>query len=170
MDKKTQLYMLLANYGTQIPLTLSLNDPKSIPAWTEERFKYVQYNTSRPDIRREGLSITSLDGGVTGRPDLDTLYHADGKGRYDEMDFKVRTPVAEHPEIKKLLDHFGDNVGRSHILKINPMVTFLRIEILENNFSILLELLCLYLIQIILVLHLCLKINFYVGKQADHTF
>ena len=120
MDKKTQLYMLLANYVTQIPLTLSLNDPKSIPAWTEERFKYVQYNTSRPDIRREGLSITSLDGGVTGRPDLDTLYHADGKGRYDEMDFKVRTPVAEHPEIKKLLDHFGDNVGRSHILKINP--------------------------------------------------
>ena len=94
--------------------------PKVIPAWTEERFKYVQYNTSRPDIRREGLSITSLDGGVTGRPDLDTLYHADGKGRYDEMDFKVRTPVAEHPEIKKLLDHFGDNVGRSHILKINP--------------------------------------------------
>ena len=41
------------------------------------------------------------------------LCNADGKERYDEMDFKVRTPVAEHPEIKKLLDHFGDNVGRS---------------------------------------------------------
>ena len=36
------------------------------------------------------------------------------------MDFNVRTPVADHPEIKKLLDHFGNNVGRSHILKINP--------------------------------------------------
>ena len=33
---------------------------------------------------------------------------------YDEMDFKVRTPVAEHPEIKKLLDHFGDNVGSTY--------------------------------------------------------
>ena len=83
MDKQSELYMILANYGTQIPLTLSLNDPKSIPAWTEEKFKYVQYNTSRPDIRREGLSITSLDGGVSGRPDLDTLYDPKGKGYYD---------------------------------------------------------------------------------------
>ena len=84
-----------------------------------------QYNTSRPDIRREGLSITSLDGGVTGRPDPDTLYHADGKGRYDEMDFKVRTPVAEHPEIKKLLDLFGDNVGLTHTKKKKKLIPWL---------------------------------------------
>jgi len=120
MDKETQLYMLLATYGLQIPLTLSMADAKFIPQWTEEKFKYVQYNTKRPDIRREGLSITSLDGGVSGRPDLDSLYKADGIDRWSEMDFNVRTPVADHPEIKKLLDHFGNNVGRSHILKINP--------------------------------------------------
>lgn len=120
MDEQTQLYLILANYGTQLPLTLTMDNAKSIPAWTEERFDYVQYNTKKSEIDRQGLSITSLDGGVSGRPDLDSLFKADGKGRYDEMDFNVRTPVADHPEIKKILDHFGDNVGRSHILKINP--------------------------------------------------
>ena len=120
MDKETQLYMLLATYGLQIPLTLSMADAKFIPEWTEEKFKYVQYNTKRPDIRREGLSITSLDGGLSGRPDLDSFYAEDPESMPTEMDINVPTPVYEHPEIKKLCEHWQPYVGRSHFLKIPP--------------------------------------------------
>ena len=38
----------------------------------EENFDYVKYN-HRKNINRLGLSVTSLDGGVTGVPDLDSL-------------------------------------------------------------------------------------------------
>ena len=114
-----ELYNHLTVYGSVYDTNHFLPQSEKFVAWTEENFDYVHYNP-RKDIKRYGLSITSLDGGVSGRPDLDSLYKADGIDRWSEMDFNVRTPVADHPEIKKLLDHFGNNVGRSHILKINP--------------------------------------------------
>ena len=47
-------------------------DAPSFVAWTEENFEYVQYNPRKP-INRYGLSVTSLDGGCSCIPDLDSL-------------------------------------------------------------------------------------------------
>jgi len=112
-------YLTLAGYGDFIATSLVMKDPRAVVDWTEENFDYVPYNPRR-GIPRFGLSITSLDGGVSGKPDLDSFYAVDPSTMPTEMDINVPTPVYEHPEIKKLCDHFQPFVGRSHFLKIPP--------------------------------------------------
>lgn len=112
-------YLTLAGYGDFIEMGLGINNPKEVVDWTEENFEYVKYNP-RKQINRWGLSITSLDGGLSGRPDLDSFYAVDPSTKPTELDIKVPTPVYEHPEIKKLCEHFQPFVGRSHFLKIPP--------------------------------------------------
>tara|TARA_B100000085_G_scaffold70905_1_gene63563 strand:- start:1736 stop:2359 length:624 start_codon:yes stop_codon:yes gene_type:complete len=113
-------YAIMNTYGDFIELEYKLNDPKSIVEWTEENFTYVQYNPNKP-IPRFGLSVTSLDGGLSGKPDLDSFWTGGNPDEMPtEMDINVPTPVYEHPEIKKLCEFFQPHVGRSHILKIPP--------------------------------------------------
>ena len=110
----------LASYGDQIKLNLSFNSSKFVD-WTEERFKYVRYNP-RKDINRWGLSITSLDGEVTGIPDLDSLkeYNKENGTTYNERDFNVPTLVLENEELKRVTDPWKDYLFRSHVLKLGP--------------------------------------------------
>ena len=78
--------------------------------------KWVKYNP-RKDIPRYGLSVTSLDGNMTGRPDLDSfkeVYKETGH-LYSEMDFVVKTPVYEI--FKDILNPFGEHLGRTHVIK-----------------------------------------------------
>ena len=63
---KNSLYRDLTTFGSQYPLRLRMKDSSKFIDWTEEQFKYVQYNP-RKDYPRQGLSITSLDGGWWGR-------------------------------------------------------------------------------------------------------
>lgn len=112
-------YLTLCGYGDFIELNLRIDQPKKVVEWTEENFTYVKYNP-RKNINRFGLSITSLDGGLSGRPDLDSFWTENPEDMPKETDINVRTPVYEHPEIKKLCDHFQPFVGRSHFLKIPP--------------------------------------------------
>ena len=65
-------YEHLALLGKQYPLTYQLPNPHQKVAITEEQFEYVKYNP-RKDIDRWGLSLTSLDGEMSGIPDLDSL-------------------------------------------------------------------------------------------------
>tara|TARA_B100000927_G_scaffold228980_1_gene188793 strand:+ start:555 stop:1217 length:663 start_codon:yes stop_codon:yes gene_type:complete len=110
----------LGLYGKQCKTNYYI-DPEKFLDWVYDNFKFVQYNP-RKKVDREGLSITSLDGGLGGIPDLDSLreYNQQHGTNYDEKDFKTRTPVAEYPELKHILDIFGDSLFRCHILKINP--------------------------------------------------
>ena len=72
-SKKSLLYTSICNFGDQIPLTDQIEDSVGLVEWTESNFSYVKYN-KRKNIDRWGLSITSLDGGLSGVPDLDSLY------------------------------------------------------------------------------------------------
>ena len=80
----TYLYNCLVTYGLQIELSTKINGWE-VMKWTEENFDYVRYNR-RKDINRYGLSITSLDGGLTGIPDLDSLheYNLENKTKHEE--------------------------------------------------------------------------------------
>ena len=93
---KNSLYRDLTTFGSQYPLRLRMKDSSKFIDWTEEQFKYVQYNP-RKDYPRQGLSITSLDGGLSGRPDLDSVYEYNKENgtEWTERDFKVPTPVYE---------------------------------------------------------------------------
>lgn len=83
---------------------------------------WKQYNTYKDGYNRYGLSVTSLDGGYSGVPDLESLseyYKETGKMYYDK-DFTVRTPLSyEIPEVAELCDFFEDSLCRSHFLKLD---------------------------------------------------
>jgi hypothetical protein len=117
----SSLYSMLTNYGSIIMLKNRLSYPNKFVEWTEDTFDYVQYNP-RKKIERFGLSLTSLDGGVTGVPDLDSLkdYNKEHNTNYTEHDFNVPTPVLEHDKLKQFVEPIKNDIFRSHILKLNP--------------------------------------------------
>lgn len=117
----SDLYTKLTNFGSMIMLRNELEDPQGFVNWTEQNFEYVKYNP-RKNVDRWGLSITSLDGGVTGLPDLDSLkeYNKEYGTSYDERSFNVPTPVLKNENLKNFLQPIQDKIFRSHILKLNP--------------------------------------------------
>ena len=114
-------YLTLCGYGDFIELNLRIDQPKKVVEWTEENFTYVKYNP-RKDVNRYGLSLTSLDGGLSGVPDLDSLieYERITGIQYYEQHFKTKTPVYYYPALESLLKPIEDDVMRSHILKLGP--------------------------------------------------
>lgn len=109
----------ITSYGDQISLNLKIQDVNNFVKWTEENFEYVKYNP-RKKINRYGLSITSLDGALSGTPDLDSLYEFNHQNNtnYSEKDFTTLTPVAEYPSLQQVIDPFKGNIFRTHILKL----------------------------------------------------
>ena len=109
-------YQTLITYGSFYSLDLTMDAP-SFVAWTEENFEYVQYNRRKP-INRYGLSVTSLDGGVSGIPDLDSLgeYNKENNTQYTERDFATPTPVYE--KCKEIFEPWKEHIHRTHILKL----------------------------------------------------
>lgn len=116
----TSAYNSMALYGQQIKTRFYIN-PDNFLDWIYKNFEWKQYNP-RKQINRYGLSITSLDGGVSGNPDLDSLreYNQQEGTNYGEHSFTTRTPVADYPELKSILDKFGEGVWRSHLLRLDP--------------------------------------------------
>ena len=102
--------------------------------WVYSKFKFVQYNP-RKKVDREGLSITSLDGGLSGIPDLDSLREYNlNTVQTTTKKIQNQNSVADYPELKNILDIFGDSMFRCHILKLNPVDIFLHIEIIILSF------------------------------------
>lgn len=115
------IYQHLIAYGDFIQLNQKIKKPGKFVEWTEENFEYVKYNP-RKDVNRYGLSITSLDGGLSGRPDLDSLgeYNKENGTDYGERDFVTPTPVFDYPELQQLIEPWKDHIFRSHLLKLGP--------------------------------------------------
>jgi hypothetical protein len=83
---------------------------------------WKQYNTYKQGYNRYGLSMTSLDGGYSGTPDLESLseYWKDTGIMHRDFEFKVRTPLSyEMPEIDEIFNFFGEDLGRSHFLRLD---------------------------------------------------
>ena len=120
-SNKLDLYNIITAYGTVMPTKLRMTDTNNFINWTEENFEYVKYNP-RKDINRYGLSITSIDGGVTGVPDLDSLpeYNKETGKDLHETEFNIPTPVYEYPSLKKILDPIKSDICRSHVLRLDP--------------------------------------------------
>lgn len=79
------------------------------------------YNVRKPN-NRFGLSITSLDGDLTGIPDLDSLKEYNEKHGTDVKNHdinKVTEVYNQSPEIQKILEPYKPWLGRCHLLKLN---------------------------------------------------
>ncbi len=83
---------------------------------------WFPYNPRKKGYNRYGLSLTSLDGEVNGGADLDSIleYNRENETHLDEMSFKIKTKAYEKiTALHKILDYFGEDLGRTHILKLN---------------------------------------------------
>ena len=111
-------YQTLTQYGNFIELDV-VTDAEQLVAWAND-FEWVKYNP-RKDVNRWGLSITSLDGGLSGVPDLDSLYeyNKENNTNYKEEDFKTPTPVL-NKQIYDILKPWDSYYYRTHFLKFGP--------------------------------------------------
>ena len=111
-------YNHLAALGTQYSLNYQLPRPHKVVDLIEEKFDFVKYNP-RKDVDRWGLSLTSLDGTMSGIPDLDSLleYNREHNTDYKEEDFNV--PTLAYPYFKEVLRPFEPWLFRTHVLKLN---------------------------------------------------
>jgi len=113
-------YNSLLSYGDFIALNITCNVNKLFKEI--EQFTFQKYNPRKPDIKRNGLSITSLDGKLDGI-DLDSIkeYNKENNVFYNEHTFKKFTDVFyESDELQKLITPFTEHTLRSHILHLPP--------------------------------------------------
>lgn len=117
MNENSLLYATLTRFGDYYPLKMT-GKVGSLIEDLNQNFEWVQYNP-RKDINREGLSITSLDGGLSGKPDLDSLYeyYFETGIAYNESDFNTKTPV--YPYFSNWLDPLEKYLGRTHVIRLN---------------------------------------------------
>lgn len=112
---------LFSCFGDVIELGFPSWNIDSIGNLLDNHTGWKPYNP-RKNIRRFGLSITSLDGQYSGVPDLDSLleYNKLNGTNYSEIDFQKRTDIVDQlPQLKDLLDIFDNSLGRCHFLKLD---------------------------------------------------
>ena len=114
------LFLHLSSLGDVVPLDFCLDIKQLEKELSQFEKDWKQYNPRKPN-NRQGLSITSLDGKLSGVPDLDSLfeYNKQHNTNINEADISVKTPVASNISvIQRLLDVF-DTLGRSHFIRLN---------------------------------------------------
>ena len=112
------MYSSLCAFGDVIPLKVRCNSKKLHNEIV--KFDRARYNP-RKDIKRHGLSITSLDGKTNGI-DLDSIkeYNVENDTSYDEMSFRMFTSVYHSSEeIRKLTRPFEKHIGRTHVIELD---------------------------------------------------
>lgn len=112
----------LLRLGHFFALDFIVNTPSITSELAAFESDWVQYNPYKPQVARQGLSVTSLDGQMGGKPDLyslSELYRREGV-RYRESDFRTPTKVYKGcPSLHPLFEHFGPYLGRTHFLRFN---------------------------------------------------
>lgn len=117
------MYDVLARYGDVYGLKCHLNSERVMNELKLYRDDWVQYNP-RKNIPRKGLSITSLDGGLSGIPDLDSVkeYNIKNNLRLDETDFNQKTEL--WPLVEPALKPFENFLGRTHFIQMDQTGCF----------------------------------------------
>ena len=112
------LYDSLARYGDVYPLKQMVNPYDVLKKLQLFKHDWIPYNP-RKNIPRYGLSITSLDGGLSGIPDLDSVkeYNIKHNLKLDETDFNKKTEL--WPFIEKGLLPFENYLGRTHFIRLD---------------------------------------------------
>lgn len=119
-EERLYLFNLLNSFGDHYRLSMGLNPTEVSQELEPFENDWKLYNPSKPDYKRYGLSLTSLDGRLTGLPDLTSLYEYNAKNgtSYDESSFTELTPVFEAcPSIHELIRPFLPHLLRSHFLR-----------------------------------------------------
>ena len=111
-------YKDILQYGTKFSTTLYESPEKILSELDTFSHEWKPYNP-RKKPGREGLSVTSLDGGFSGVPDLDSIreYCIKHQVRLDEMSFQKPTEAA--PVFSTYMEPFEGYIGRSHVIRMD---------------------------------------------------
>jgi hypothetical protein len=121
-QQRLLLYQQLFLYGDFIPLNIKIE--LSLFQQEIESFQdqWVVYNKHKGSTGRWGLSITSLDGGMSGEPDLQSLYeYAQVSGQnISENQFNKPTEAYHRlTSLHPLLRSFSGGLGRCRIVRFD---------------------------------------------------
>lgn len=120
--ERNALYDSLTRLGSFYELDFDIDSRQILYELKQFSSQWVQYNPYKPQNPRFGLSVTSLNGELGGRPDLYSLreyYHREG-ALYRESDFRAFTEVYKKiPAIREFLSYFHPYIGRTHFLRFN---------------------------------------------------
>ena len=119
MHERFLLMQSIASLGSFFELDASVRQAQFVEDIKKFGADWRPYNP-RKNYSRKGLSITSLDGGISGVPDLDSLreYNRENGTEYTEGDFVRPTPVFQAlSSVRSLLDRFAPHLGRSHLIR-----------------------------------------------------
>ena len=112
----------ITNWGEVVELDFPKMDLNRVKDICDKHPGWKPYQGHKQPNNRFGLSVTSLDGQFSGDPDLNSLrewYRLHGES-YTEGDFKTRTNVcALIPELDQFLNFWGQNLGRTHFLRLD---------------------------------------------------
>lgn len=118
--RRLSLYSQLFLYGDFIPLDFFIDPTKCEEELRVFESDWKPYQPQKGDTGREGLSLTSLDGGLSGYPELQSLYeysHSTGH-KVSENDFNKLTPVYDKvTAIREVVDYFKPFMGRSRFVR-----------------------------------------------------
>lgn len=116
----SNLLLHLASLGDIVPLDFRLNINILEKELTQFANDWKTYNPRKPN-NRQGLSVTSLDGHLSGLPDLDSLfeYNKLNSTSVTEADINIKTPVAHAVKTLQPLLEMFDTLGRSHFIRLN---------------------------------------------------
>jgi hypothetical protein len=112
----------IVNYGDVVRLRFYSWDCNKITSILNAHPGWKIYQPHKPGYNRFGLSVTSLNGGYSGEPDLYSLreYNAMHNTNYTEADFTARTSIVDMiPNLNEFLDFWGEGLGRTHFLRLD---------------------------------------------------
>ncbi len=118
--KRFSLYQQLFLYGDFQPLKFKLDSELIKNQLDSFKDNWVVYNKHKGDTGRLALSVTSLDGGLSGEPDLQSLMEFSKRTEkaYSENDFDKPTAVYQSCSgLHEILNHFDGGLGRCRIVK-----------------------------------------------------
>jgi len=112
-------FQYLCSLGNQYALSWSVNRAKLLEELAGLQDRWRPYNP-RKNIPRFGLSLTSLEGGDSGVPDLDSLleYNKINGTHFNELSF--RTPTSAFQSLTSLFEvtkPVHKFLGRSHLIR-----------------------------------------------------
>lgn len=120
MSHYSTAYTRLHTMGDWLEMQF-FNSSKIMQELTQFDDCWKPYNLRKPN-NRWGLSITSLDGGLSGIPDLDSLSEYNKKNKTDIKNYHINkfTEVYEKmPTLQRIIDPWKPWLGRCHFLKLN---------------------------------------------------
>jgi len=116
VDRTNKALQRLSFMGDWLQMKQKINSKQIMKDIEGFKHHWKPYNLRNPN-NRWGLSITSLDGGFSGIPDLDSLkeYNDEHNVYIDEPDIKTKTPF--YPYVESAIGKFKNHLGRTHLIK-----------------------------------------------------